>query len=495
MRIALKITLALTLWTIGVLAVMSDRELEHEFEIIDRDLSEGLVLMGRALQPLVAEAWERGGDAEVAAALSAAYASEQAVRLRWLVPGSAELAALEPELGSAAEVAMRTGSEQVVVWPTEGDSPFIHAYLSLKVAADRSGVIELKRSLDVRNEFAERSRSQLVVTAVVIGGCAAVMAIGLGWLVVGQRVGRLVSMARAVGRGDTVQPVPAVANDELSELTRAMNRMVEDLADARARSDREASERERLTSKLRHADRLSTIGALMSRLAHEIGTPLNVIAARAKLISRGQATGDAIVENARIAAEQADRITEIIRSFLDFSREAREPRRTFEARRVVEHAGTLLAGLARERHVELVIGTPPDRLRINGDLLLLQQAVANLVVNALDVAPKQTRVTVEVEEGEHTPPAGRGHGPGHYVTITVGDRGAGIEPHVLPHMFEPFFTTKPAGAGTGLGLSIAAGIVHDHGGWIDVRSEPNRGTRIALHLPLAEDDDGRTSAH
>jgi two-component system, NtrC family, sensor kinase len=486
-RIALKITLALTLWTIGVLVVMSDRELEHEFEIIDRDLSEGLVLMGRALQPLVQEAWRRGGEHQVIEVLGAAYASEQAVRLRWVGPDPHAIDVLEPELATAVREAERELEERVLVWP-DGDvaDKAIYAYLPLELEDDKVAVIELRRSLDVRGEFAARSRRQLIVTLAVIGGCAALMAIVLGWLLVGQRVGRLVAMARAVGRGDPVRPVPATANDELSELTRAMNRMVEDLAEARARSDREADERERLTNKLRHADRLSTIGALMSRLAHEIGTPLNVIAARAKLIARKQASGDAIVENARIAAEQADRIAEIIRSFLDFAREAREPMRTFEVRRVVEHAGTLLSGLARERKVELVIGAQTPGVQIRGDLLLLQQAVANLVVNALDVAPPETRVTVDVGDTECTPPPGRGQGFGRYVSITVGDRGPGIEPQIIPSMFEPFFTTKPSGAGTGLGLPIAAGIVHEHGGWIDVRSESKRGTQVAIYLPFAE---------
>lgn len=490
MRIALKITLALTLWTIGVLVVMSERELEHELELIDGDLSESIVLMGRALRPLVEHAWQRGGDAEVGEVLREAYASEQAVRLRWIGPDG-DATDLDADLAAAVQRTIDTGQEEVLAWPPGNDARTLHAYLPVALDDGRSGVIELRRSLDVRTAFTDRTRSQLVTTLVVIGSCAALMAIGMGWLLVGQRVGRLVSMARAVGRGDTVKPVPAEAGDELSDLTRAMNRMVTDLAEARERSDREADERERLTSKLRHADRLSTIGALMSRLAHEIGTPLNVIAARSKLISRGQATGDAATENARIAAEQADRITGIIRSFLDFSREAREPKRTLEARQLVEHADKLLSGLARERHVELVIGTPAQNARVHGDLLLLQQALANLVVNALDVAPPDTRVTVEVSVGECTPPAGRGRGVGQYVTITVGDRGPGIDPQVLPHLFEPFFTTKPSGSGTGLGLSIAAGIVHDHGGWIDVRTEPKQGTQMSLYLPLAESDDGR----
>jgi signal transduction histidine kinase len=94
---------------------------------------------------------------------------------------------------------------------------------------------------------------------------------------------------------------------------------------------------------------------------------------------------------------------------------------------------------------------------------------------------------VDLTLAERTPPAGRGRGPGPYVCVTVADRGPGIDPAVLPHLFEAFFTTKPRGAGTGLGLSIAAGIVHEHEGWIDVLSDDGGGTRFVICLPVDAD--------
>jgi two-component system NtrC family sensor kinase len=489
LRIALKITLALTLWTVGVLAVMSERELEHEFEIIDRDLAEALVLMGQALQPFVEDAWQRGGREQVTRVLDAAYARERTVNLRWIDPDELARGLGEEQLTQAAMWAVERSAPEVLRWPDEDvDEPVaLYAHLPISTGEPRDSVLELRRSLDVREELRVRSRRQLWVTIFVIGTCAAVLAVGIGWLLVGQRVGRLSALARAVGRGETTKRVPATANDELTELTSALNDMVQDLEDTRARGARAAAERERLTNELRHADRLATIGALMARLAHEIGTPLNVIAARTKLIAREQVEGTAVVENARIAAEQTDRITTIIRTFLDFARDSRDAARRFPATAIVEHTTALLGSLALERNVELVVGTRVDDRFVNGDLLLLQQAVTNLVVNALDVAPPGSRVTIDVTELDCTPPDGRGRGPGRYLCVRVGDRGPGIDPDVLPHLFEAFFTTKPRGGGTGLGLSIAAGIVHEHGGWIDVESDPQVGTQFMLHLPLDAD--------
>src|SRR5688500_14412977 len=111
---------------------MSDRELEHEFEIIDRDLSEGLLLMGRALQPLVGDARARGGGVEVGRVLQAVYASEQAIRLRWLGPGfEGRRRELEPELAVTAQRSAESGEERVVLWPPGDDPVAIHAYLPI----------------------------------------------------------------------------------------------------------------------------------------------------------------------------------------------------------------------------------------------------------------------------------------------------------------------------------------------------------------------------
>ena len=113
----------------------------------------------------------------------------------------------------------------------------------------------------------------------------------------------------------------------------------------------------------------------------------------------------------------------------------------------------------------------------------LDQAVTNLVVNAIHAMSQPGRVTLSVEMKRVTPPADLGGGPGDYLRLAVNDQGSGIAPDVLPHIFEPFFTTKDVGEGTGLGLSVSYGIVRDHGGWITVDSAPGRGSTFSIYLP------------
>jgi signal transduction histidine kinase len=99
--------------------------------------------------------------------------------------------------------------------------------------------------------------------------------------------------------------------------------------------------------------------------------------------------------------------------------------------------------------------------------------LTNLAVNAIDASPEGAKVTIR------TAPDGADGG----VLLEVVDRGTGIDPAIRDRIFDPFFTTKPVGEGTGLGLSISYGIVADHGGSIEVDSEPGRGTRFLVHLP------------
>jgi signal transduction histidine kinase len=114
----------------------------------------------------------------------------------------------------------------------------------------------------------------------------------------------------------------------------------------------------------------------------------------------------------------------------------------------------------------------------------LQQALTNLVVNAVHVSPEQSTVEVSVTRGVAKPPEG---GEREVAVIKVVDQGSGIPPEVRDQIFDPFFTTKPVGAGTGLGLSVTRDIVIEHGGWITVDTAPGAGTTFGIHLPLNEE--------
>jgi signal transduction histidine kinase len=238
---------------------------------------------------------------------------------------------------------------------------------------------------------------------------------------------------------------------------------------------------------LRHADRLKTVGQLASGVAHELGTPLNVVSGRANMIARGMVEGDAVTDSARIIAEQAARIAAIIRQLLDFSRRRGPSLGPVDLRPIAARTIELLGTLARKRSVTLAVESPAAALSARVDPGQIQQVLTNLVVNGLQAMPEGGTLTIRLDRRHATPPADVGGPSGEFATVTVEDHGAGIAPENLPRVFEPFFTTKEVGEGTGLGLSVAYGIVREHGGWIDVQSVPGQRTRFTVFLQQAPD--------
>jgi signal transduction histidine kinase len=237
--------------------------------------------------------------------------------------------------------------------------------------------------------------------------------------------------------------------------------------------DREQAERRLAVEQLRHAERLNVIGTMAAGVAHELGTPLGVIAGSAELIDVGELDRARLHELSRRILRQTERMSAIIQHLLDFGRRGGGRRTLAELGAVVRAAAELTATLARQRgvRVQLEVAPAPTPVLVNPSEI--EQVVSNLVVNAIQASPEGSVVIAR---------AGR---DGDAAVIAIEDRGHGIEPDALPRIFDPFFTTKGVGEGTGLGLSVSYGIVRDHGGTIDVTSEPGVGTCFTVRLPLA----------
>ena len=149
----------------------------------------------------------------------------------------------------------------------------------------------------------------------------------------------------------------------------------------------------------------------------------------------------------------------------------------------------LLEQLAKKRDVTLVVSAnPAGAPRAYGDVGQLQQAVANLVVNAIQASPPGGRVELSVVDEERSPPPGSGASRTDWVRLSVVDHGAGMDAETASHVFEPFYTTKDVGEGTGLGLAVTHGIVAEHGGWIDVESALGEGSTFSIFLPRPSGD-------
>lgn len=249
----------------------------------------------------------------------------------------------------------------------------------------------------------------------------------------------------------------------------------------RRRINLEMGAKEDALGQLRHAERLATLGKLASGIAHEVGTPLNVISGRAELIASGTLSSDGVTASAGVIVKQADRVAAIIRQLLDFARRGGARVERIDLTSLVEHTALLLGPMAEKARVHITLDGA--RVEANVNPSEVQQVVMNLLTNAIHAMPSGGSIAVSVDvetalnrqQGSATEQA--------CAVIRVQDHGEGIAPDVLPKIFDPFFTTRDVGVGTGLGLSVVYGIVHDHGGWLEVETAAAKGTTVSVYLP------------
>jgi len=209
---------------------------------------------------------------------------------------------------------------------------------------------------------------------------------------------------------------------------------------------------------------------------------LNVIEARADMIASGEISVVESREYARVIREASERMTRLIQQLLDFARPRRATPASHSVFELVASTVEMLKPLAARKQVRLLAVEHERQIRAFVDPGQLQQVLTNLIVNAIQAMQRPGTVESSVRILRVEPPADIGGAEGDFVCIEVRDEGVGIQPENMPHLFEPFFTTKDVGSGTGLGLAVAYGIVRDHGGWIGVRSEPNRGAEFRVFL-------------
>jgi len=234
-----------------------------------------------------------------------------------------------------------------------------------------------------------------------------------------------------------------------------------------------ATERE-----LVQAEKASLLGQLASGVAHEIGTPLNVMSGNAQYLLRKLRPDDPARSALQQIVGQAERITEMVQQLLDFARPTEARRVPFDLGAVVAQTLEMVSSLLRR--VEVQVDVDPETPPVMGDPRLLEHALLNLIVNACQAMPEGGRLSLVVGVG-----APLESGPGSaelWVCCRVSDTGCGIAAENLGRVFQPFYTTKAQGEGTGLGLAIVERIVRQIQGAIDVSSRPRFGTTFTLRL-------------
>lgn len=285
------------------------------------------------------------------------------------------------------------------------------------------------------------------------------------------------SSRAAVFRGDELGTVAVGLNGMLEQLDRANDVLQQKVADRTQELRQRNAELEEsnqrmlvLRDALTRAERMAAVGQMAASVAHQVGTPLNLVSGYVQMIREDRQTDPAVRERLGIVETQLEQVTRVLRTVLD---RARQPtaRVVLGAAALIERVCTIArprlqrAGIALETSI-------PDRLgEISGDAAQLEIALLSLVTNAIDAMPDGGTLRIRAAAG------------GGMIRLEISDTGHGIPPELMPRLFDPWVTTKPEGRGTGLGLGIVREVIHNHGGRVTAHSAEGRGATFLIELP------------
>jgi signal transduction histidine kinase len=323
----------------------------------------------------------------------------------------------------------------------------------------------------------------------LMSGGAALLAVALAFVFAGRltaALGRLAHAARALGQGQLDARVPARGGrDELRELANTFNQMGAEIQQRRgeietlnreleARVEARTRELKEAQAQLVQAQKLAALGQLGAGVAHEINNPLGGVIGHVQLLLADKKADHPDYEDLRCIDEAARRASQVVQNLLRFSVQHQQPvHTTVDLNKLVKDTLTLTSTVLADQKIALDLELDGDAPRVRGDAGQVAQVLLNLASNARTAMPAggTLKVSTRAADGQ--------------IALAVADTGKGIDPAIRERIFEPFFTTKDDWSNVGLGLSVSYRIVEEHGGRIDVASEPGRGSTFTVYFPAS----------
>ncbi len=250
---------------------------------------------------------------------------------------------------------------------------------------------------------------------------------------------------------------------------------------------RDVTQEREIKQYIQQQEHLAAIGQLAAGIAHDFNNIMAVIVLYTHLLSQELAPKSH--KWLKTIDKQAQRAVNLTQQILDFSRHAVLERQPLNLVPLLKEQAKLLKRTLPD-NIKIELSYGPDEYTINADPARLQQVIMNLAFNARDTMPEGGKLYIGLERiriGSCQKPPLPEMKPGEWICLKISETGAGIPPHVLPHIFEPFYTTKAPGQGSGLGLAQVYGIVKQHEGYIDVETRVGQGTTFTVYLPAGAD--------
>jgi signal transduction histidine kinase len=476
--VSIRVRVTLTLVAIGVALIGAYAMVSYRSEISDLRTSSRreLAIVGRALETSLANALRDRQRADVVTTLATLQAIAPTVDIHIYEPDGRLLARTQgahddAELSGMVQSAIDARKEVMTFDPDDDPTRLILTAPLVGPDGVLLGGLAIVSPTDELDADLQRTRRRLYAIVAVFLLVVTVAGMLLGTAYVTRPIRRVLAGVRGVRAGDFRSQVAAARHDEIGELVEEFNAMLRALAEARDRIAEETDAREHLERGLQRVDKMVTIGQLSAGLAHEIGSPLQVMAGRAAML--GDSKDPEVQRQARLLVEQCARITKIVEALLSFGRRAPAAFAPCDlavpAKRVLE----LLEGEARRRQIALTFEAWRGGAvgMVSADADQMQQVVLNLVTNAMNATPSGGAISVSLAMVEGA------------VELRVRDTGKGIPSDSQTKLFEPFFTTRGTEGGSGLGLAVVHAIMVEHKGSVTVASEVGEGAEMICRFP------------
>lgn len=488
MKLFSKIYTYLLLGIVGMLLIDGNVNYETELQQFDIDMADNARQIGWIVAAMISHTWQESGPEQAIQLIDDANRADHLITIRWVWLD--ELKEKHRHAVSKLKDADKSGVPEQVSFTALDDhrEQQRYTFMAVDIPGERVGAIQLTQSLVARAEFAQRMllRSLLITTLLAL--VSGIIIYFFIHIKIRRPLEKLSRKAIEIGKGNLMPDLEIKGEDELVGLSRIMNDMCTRLLIAKEKIHFEHLARLKTLEQLRHTEKLSTVGQIAAGIAHELGTPLNVVDGRAKMIIAEPLEPDEIAKCARIIKSQAERMTAIIRQLLDYSRKKKSQPKTLESvETVIRQVFHLLAPMASKQGITLLLHISPEtKMGCRMDVQQLQQVFMNVIMNSIHASPQDREVKVEIANVSlksmlHTDDQIR-----KCIRVDVLDEGEGIAKDQLQEIFTPFFTTKQIGLGTGLGLSIARELLEEHNGWIEVENRRPTGARFSIFLLLEE---------
>jgi len=229
-------------------------------------------------------------------------------------------------------------------------------------------------------------------------------------------------------------------------------------------------------SKLVQAAKLAAVGEMAAGIAHELNNPLTTVSGFTELVLDGLPEESDVRKDLELVLRESQRARSVVRRLLDFARQNESMRIRSDINEILTDVLALVNHLLRTSGVQIFTSFSNGMPWVPMDRNQMKQVVLNLIHNALHAMPTggELQITTACSSRDNR----------NWLTICLADTGIGIAPENLERVFEPFFTTRSKDGGTGLGLSVSYGIIADHGGFIDVKSQVGKGSTFTIWLPV-----------